>query len=122
MIYLIGIGDAVALGGVKHHLELLPRFLKLVRVRYGDGVPCDRGGNAFCVFVGSGIVDLDLSFGVTCDIEITGMFRIGMIGQEPSDQNTMMAGLGIRTYISPESLFKFFFGARPKCPYDEVAL
>jgi hypothetical protein len=81
-------------------------------LRYGDGAPCDGGGNAFCVFVGSGIVDTELSFGVTRDLEITAMFRIGMIGQEPTEQNNMMAGLGIRSYISPESLFKFFLGAR----------
>lgn len=81
-------------------------------LRYGDGAPCDRDGSPFCVFVGSGIVDVDVSFGATRDLEITAMFRIGMIGQEPSEQNAMMFGLGIRSYLSPESLFKFYLGAR----------
>lgn len=81
-------------------------------IRYEDGPPCDDDGSTFCFFVGSGVADLDLSFGVTPGLEITAMGRIGMVGVEPTENNVLQTGLGIRAYISPESLFKLFLGAR----------
>jgi hypothetical protein len=86
-----------------------------VGLRYGGGTgtPCDgRGSETFCYWVGSGIVDLDLSVGVTPDLEITSMVRIGMIGVEPTGENNIQVGLGIRSYLSPEERFKFFLGVR----------
>jgi hypothetical protein len=35
-----------------------------------------------------------------------------MVGQEPSAQNIMLAGLGIRAYLMPADLFKLYLGAR----------
>jgi len=81
-------------------------------IRYASGPPCDDDGSSFCFFVGSGVVDLDLSFGVTPGLEITAMGRIGMVGVEPTENNVLQTGLGIRAYIAPESLFKLFLGAR----------
>lgn len=84
----------------------------LFALRYGTGPQCDREGDQFCVLVGSGIMDLDLSFGVTPDLEITLMGRYGMVGVEPTANNNIVLGLGIRSYVSPESVFKGFFGVR----------
>lgn len=100
-----------------HELQVGLRFGAgvpfLFALRYGtNGTPCDEGGNPFCVLVGSGVMDLDLSFGVLPDLEITLMGRYGMAGVEPTASNNIVLGLGIRSYIGPESIFKGFFGVR----------
>lgn len=77
-------------------------------LKYSSGPPCDAAGGEFCRYVGSGIIDFDLSFGVTPDVEIVALGRIGMIGVEPTSQNNVQVGLGIRAYISPESRFKIY--------------
>ena len=87
----------------------VPYFFGL---RYGRGPPCGPTGETFCHFLGAGFVDIDLSFGVTPDLEITALGRIGMVGVSPTDQNPIVLGLGIRSYLSPSSMFKFFLGAR----------
>lgn len=99
-----------------HELQVGLRFGAgvpfLFALRYGTGAPCDNGGSTFCVLVGSGVMDLDLSFGVLPDLEITLMGRYGMVGVEPTGSNNIVLGLGIRSYIGPESVFKGFFGVR----------
>lgn len=77
-------------------------------LRYGDGAPCDRAGEQFCLFVGSTIITFDVSFGVTPDVEIVLGGRIGAIQVEPTETNTGQISLGIRAYISPESLAKVY--------------
>ncbi|HJL19047.1 MAG TPA: hypothetical protein RMH99_25515 [Sandaracinaceae bacterium LLY-WYZ-13_1] len=81
-------------------------------IRYGDGPRCSRDAETFCAYVGSGVVDGELSFGVTPDLEITAMGRVGMVGVEPTEERAIQLGLGIRSYLAPESLFKFFLGAK----------
>lgn len=81
-------------------------------LRYADGPRCASNNNTFCVFVGSGLLDGELSFGVTPDLEVTLMGRLGMVGVEPTNERQILLGLGIRNYLSPESMFKFFLGAK----------
>ena len=87
-------------------------------LRYGDdGARCaapDSMGRerTFCVFVGSGILDGELTFGVTPDIEIAAMARVGMVPVQPTNDRQILVGLGIRSYLSPESLFKLFLGVK----------
>jgi hypothetical protein len=81
-------------------------------IRYATGPRCGPTDDTFCFFLGAGFVDLDLSFGVTPDLEITALGRIGMVGVSPTDQNNVVLGLGVRSYLSPASMFKFFLGAR----------
>ncbi len=64
--------------------------------------------DAFCLFVGSTIITFDLSFGVTPDVEIVLGGRIGAIQVEPTQTNTGQISLGIRAYISPESIAKVY--------------
>ena len=52
------------------------------------------------------------SFGVTTDLEITAMFRYGVIPTEPTEESQLIAGLGIRSLLMPEDVFKLFLGAR----------
>lgn len=99
-----------------HELQLgirvgagVPFFFGL---RYSGGPRCDDSNpmdpNTFCVGVGSGIIDFDLSFGVSADVEIVVLGRIGMIGVEPTEQNNIQIGIGVRAYMSPASIFKVY--------------
>lgn len=82
-------------------------------LRYNDGPRCNgtvdtADPDAFCLYVGSTIITFDLSFGVTPDVEIVLGGRIGAIQVEPTQTNTGQISLGIRAYISPESIAKVY--------------
>ncbi|MCB9591771.1 MAG: hypothetical protein H6719_03470 [Sandaracinaceae bacterium] len=77
-------------------------------LRYNNGPACDAEGDQFCLFVGSTIVTFDISFGVAPDIEIVLGGRIGAIGVEPTQTNQGQILLGLRAYISPESIAKVY--------------
>ena len=85
----------------------------VLALRYGGGTPCDAAGSTtFCPYVGQPIMDFDLSFGVTRDLEIDFMTRISLLGEEPTFSHRVLLGLGIRAYIEPQSIFKLFLGVR----------
>lgn len=87
-------------------------FVFALHYNTGSSPPCDAMMSQFCVFIASGVFDGDLSFGVTRDLEITFMGRIGMAAIPPTNQNNVLLGLGIRSYVGPEGIFKGFFGVR----------
>ncbi len=80
----------------------------LFALRYNDGPPCNATGDQFCLGVGSALITFDLSFGVSADVEIVAGARIGAIGVEPTQSNNIQLLLGIRAYISPESMAKIY--------------
>lgn len=81
-------------------------------IKYAEGPPCDAEGDTFCFFLGSGFVDLDLSFGVTEDLEITALGQIGVTGTQPTDELRLLFGLGIRSLLVPRGVVKPFLGVR----------
>lgn len=81
-------------------------------LRYNSGPRCNNSDpmdpDQFCLFVGSTIITFDVSFGVTPDVEIVLGGRIGAIQVEPTQTNSGQMLLGIRAYISPESIAKVY--------------
>lgn len=83
-------------------------------LRYNDGPACgglnaDGEYEQFCLFVGSTVITFDISFGVTDDVELVLGGRIGALGVEPTESNNAQMLLGIRAYISPDSIAKVYF-------------
>jgi hypothetical protein len=81
-------------------------------IRYDADKPCDLMNSQFCVGIGSGIADLDLSFGITRDLEITAFVRLGLAPDVPTITNRVLVGLGLRYYVVPESVLKPYLGVR----------
>jgi len=80
----------------------------LFALRYNNGPPCDDTGEQFCLNVGSALVTFDLSFGLSTDIEVVVGGRIGAVGVEPTNSSNIQLLLGLRAYISPESIAKVY--------------
>jgi len=82
-------------------------------LRYNGGPRCNGSDpmdpDQFCLFVGSTVITFDVSFGVTNDVEIVLGGRIGAVPVEPTENLNGQLLLGIRAYISPESIAKVYF-------------
>jgi len=82
-------------------------------LRYNGGPRCNASDpmdpDQFCVFVGSTMITFDLSFGLTTDVELVLGGRIGAVPVEPTENLNGQVLLGIRAYISPESIAKVYF-------------
>ncbi len=83
---------------------------------YGKGkkqCPDDDDGKAesFCTARTPAFTDLEIGFGASDGLEVTGGVRLGL--EDLNDDPAPLAlGLGIRAYTSPLSAIKFYIGAR----------
>ena len=85
-------------------------------VKYGEGPICshNRGDDGryetLCRRVGAPMLDVDLAFGMTEGVELVALGRFGLSGEEPTDNNRIVVGAGIRSYGSPRSQVKAYIG------------
>jgi len=81
-------------------------------IKYGTGPSCGTPGETFCRRLGTGLLDVEVGFGVTDTIELSVLGRFGLADDAAAQAMPLLVGLGIRAYGSPHSMVKLFFGAR----------
>jgi hypothetical protein len=81
-------------------------------IRYKDGPSCGDGGEAFCRRIGTGLIDAELGFGVSDNVEVTLLGRFGLADDAAARALPLMIGLGVRAYSDAEAVAKLFFGGR----------
>lgn len=92
-------------------------------IKYGTGPSCGMAGEAFCRRLGTGLIDVELAFGLSDTAEISVLGRFGLAEDAAAQARPTLIGLGIRAYGSPHSMTKLFFGARAMLDFtsSEVA-
>lgn len=81
-------------------------------IKYGSGPSCGTPGESFCRRVGTGLIDMELGFGVSDVVELSVLGRFGLADDAAAQARPLMLGLGVRAYASPHSVAKLFLGAR----------
>jgi hypothetical protein len=82
-------------------------------IKYGDGAECsDPAGETFCRHLIGGLIDVELTFGVTEGLEIGFLGRFGLANDPVAENIPIVLGLGIRGYIPPPGHFKAYIGAK----------
>lgn len=81
-------------------------------VKYGEGPWCDDTGEEFCHHLGTGLLDVELGFGVSETVELSGLVRFGLAEDVASNAVPIIFGIGARAYTSPSARFKGFLGGR----------
>jgi hypothetical protein len=81
-------------------------------IQYGNGPSCGTAGESFCRRIGTGLLDLELGFGLSDKVELSVLGRFGLADDAAAQARPLMLGLGVRAYGSPHAMTKLFFGAR----------
>ncbi len=81
-------------------------------IKYANGPSCGTAGEAFCRRVGTGLLDVELGFGVSDKIELSVLGRFGLADDAAAQALPLLLGLGVRAFSSPHTMVKLFFGAR----------
>lgn len=85
----------------------------LFAFKYASGPACgDDPTESACQRGGTGMMDLDLSFGIGDSVEITALARFGLSTNIASDTKPLIFGLGARAYANRHGIVKLFVGGR----------
>lgn len=89
----------------------------LFAIKYGAGSPCESPDpasepEAFCTRLGEPFLDLELSYSVTDQFELTGYVTLALRDDDAALAKARVFGVGLRGYTSADAVVKGFFGAR----------